>query len=479
MSALRPILRNVIRHPRSIAVIDDRGEYSFLKLGAGALFVAREVRAMTERKHVGIMLPTCAAFPMAMMGCWFARRVVVPFNFLLSREELDYVIRDSEVDTIITIKPMLEHIGGEEAIPEGVKLLKLEDMKTKGIPPLRWPPRAADDDLAAILYTSGTSGRPKGVMLTHGNLCSNAKAGIKHAQITERDTFLGVLPQFHSFGLTALTLIPLYQGSKVVYTARFVPRKIVELVEKHRPRIFIGIPSMYGALLSLRDAVYAGFLERFGIKILEGYGLTETSPVTNWSLPEKHREHAVGPALPDVDIRTIDDEGKLLEPGSEGEIIIAGPNVMAGYFKLQDETDKAFIQVDTPDAGRKRFFRTGDIGRVDEDGFLFITGRKKELIIVGGENVTPREIEEVLNAHASVHAAAVIGRKDDTRGEVPLAFVELEEDAEFDAAGLRNWCRERLAGYKVPREIRQIGELPRSATGKVLRRKLTPEMGDS
>ncbi len=499
MSALRPILRNVLLHPLSTAVVDDRGEHSFLKLGLGSLFTAREIERKTDQQHVGIMLPTSSAFPIALMGVWMAGRVAVPLNYLLSRDELAYVIRDSEVDTIITVKPLLDFIGGEEAIPDGIKLLMLDQMKTKGLPPLRWPPRTSADDMAAILYTSGTSGRPKGVMLTHGNLCSNAKAGIKHAQITERDTFLGVLPQFHSFGLTALTLIPLYQGSTVVYTARFVPRKIVELVEKHRPRIFIGIPSMYGAILSLKDAkpeqlqslelpvsggeplphaVYAGFQERFGIRILEGYGLTETAPVTNWSLPDQHREHAVGPSLPNVDIRIIDEEGKLLPVGSEGEIIIAGPNVMRGYYKLPDETREVFIHVDIPDEGRKQFFRTGDIGRLDEEGFLYITGRKKELIIVGGENVTPREIEEVLCAHASVHAAAVIPRRDDTRGEVPLAFVELEEGADFDEPTLRKWCRERLAGYKVPREIRRIDELPRSPTGKVLRRKLTLEMGE-
>ncbi len=208
---------------------------------------------------------------------------------------------------------------------------------------------------------------------------------------------------------------------------------------------------------------------------MEGYGLTETSPVTHWSTPGQHRRHAVGKALPGVRCVMVDAQDRPLPTGQEGEILLAGPMVMQGYYRLPQQTAEAFVTLTLDGGERVRFFRTGDIGKVDADGYLSITGRKKEMLIVAGENVFPREIEEVLNAHPSVKDAAVIGRMDGLRGEVPIAFVELKEglSAEaFDEAALRSWCRERLAGYKAPRSVYRVDALPRNPTGKVLRRKL-------
>ena len=497
MSLLRPILLKALTHPTRTAVIDDRGSYSYAKLLAGALFVSREIKRTTAAKHVGVMLPTSGAFPITLLGAWLADRVPVPLNYLLSKEELQYVIKDSDIDTLITSTQMLEFIGGAEVIPEGIKVVEMEKMKFKGVPPIAWPPNPDDDDLAVLLYTSGTSGKPKGVMLTHRNLQSNAEAAVSHAGITKADTFLGVLPQFHSFGLTVLTLLPLRIGARVVYTARFVPRKIVSLIEEHRPDIFIAVPSMYGALLSVKkaepdcfnsirlavsgaeplpDATFDAFKDRFGVQLLEGYGLTETSPATNWSTPAKNKRHSVGTALPGVGNVIVDGEDNPLPAGEEGEIILTGPNLMKGYYKLDKQTDEVFTKVVLPDSQHPvRAFRTGDIGKLDDDGFLYITGRKKEMLIVGGENVFPREIEEVLNNHPSVHASAVVGKQDGMRGEVPIAFVELEEGAEFDEGALRNHCRESLAQFKVPKEIRVLDELPRNPTGKILRRALKAE----
>jgi long-chain acyl-CoA synthetase len=304
----------------------------------------------------------------------------------------------------------------------------------------------------------------------------------------KRDVMLGVLPQFHTFGLTVLTLLPLCLGCRVVYTAKFMPKRILELAREHQPTAFIGIPSMYNALrlaksatredfASLRfavaggeplpDAVSDGFHEVFGVRICEGYGLTETAPVANVCLPHEYRPHSVGRPVPGVEERIVADDGRILGPGEEGEIRIKGPNVMPGYFKRPEETAAAF-----DDDG---FLRTGDMGRMDADGFLSITGRIKEMLIIGGENVFPREIEEVLDRHPSVKSSAVIGLPDVSRGEVPLAFVELVEGAEFDETALRSHCRETLAQYKVPREIRLLAELPRNPTGKIMRRGLTPE----
>ena len=503
MSLIASILRHAIVRPRATLVVDDRGETSALRLAAGSMFLARHVERATRRPHVGLMLPTSGAFAMALLGAWLARRVAVPLNYLLGREELLHVIRDSGIDTILTSRKLLDALEISENDTGDAKLLCLEDLSFKGLPPLRLPPRQRDDRLALLVYTSGTSGKPKGVELTFGNLQANVRDSIDFARLKRSTGFLGVLPQFHSFGITVLTLCPLVLGAKVIYTARFVPKKIVELIREHRPDVLVAVPSMFGALANVKkaqpddfqslkypisgaeplpDTIYETFLDRFGVQILEGYGLTETSPVCNWSTPQQHKRHAVGKPLPRVKNLIVADDGQtLLGPDEIGEIAIAGPNVMRGYHKLPELTNEVIRHLHVPGEPQPvRAFFTGDIGRVDPDGFLFITGRKKEMLIVGGENVFPREIEDVLVQHEDVAAAAVVGRRDDLRGEVPIAFIELAEhaaqpDTDFDDAPLRSFAREKLANYKVPREIRVVPQLPRSPTGKILRRELMDE----
>jgi long-chain acyl-CoA synthetase len=497
MNLLWPIILRAITKAKSTAVIDDRRSYSYGQILGGALHLAEKIQNSTDNRHVGIMLPTSGAFPMALLGAWLANRVAVPLNYLLAPEELEYVIKDSGVDFIISADMLMDHLekthGDQQFIPPGVKVMRLEQHDFSSIPTPCWPPWISSEDLAVLLYTSGTSGRPKGVMLSHGNLYSDVKNAVIHSGITNADTFLGVLPQFHSFGLTGLTLLPLYIGSKIINSSRFVPRQIVRLIKKHRPDVMMAVPSMYGAMLSVKqataedfksvrmavsggvplpNATYQAYIDRFNVHLLEGYGLTETSPVTHWSTPTRTKLKSVGPPLPCVTQIVIDQNDQTLGPGEEGEILMAGPNIMQGYYQLPKQTAEVFVDL-APDGGpTKRFFRTGDIGHFDEDGFLFITGRKKEMLIIGGENVFPREIEEVLNKHASVSDSAVIGKMDGMRGEVPVAFVELYDDAEFDDKDLRSWCRNHLASYKVPREIRHIETLPRNATGKIMRRKL-------
>lgn len=509
MSVLWPIARHAMMTPRRPAAVDDRRSYTYAQLFGGAMFLADQIENATALPHVGILLPTSGAFPMALLGTWLARRVAVPLNYLLSAQELAYVIQDSDIDTILTVGPMLDFLSSTAdafSLPAGVKCVHVDQLDFTGVPPLRWPPRHQRDDLAVILYTSGTSGRPKGVMLTHGNLRSNVDAAIRHAGLTQADTFLGVLPQFHSFGLTALTLLPLRLGAKAVYSARFVPKKVVGLIRKHRPDIVTAIPSMYGALLSVKDATAADFtsirlavsggeplpravsqqvLQRFGLHLREGYGLTETAPMTNWCTPDHHKPHSVGKTLPGVCVLVVDEHDQPLAPGREGQVIVSGPNVMKGYYKLPQQTQDVFVDLNPhrhntaltarpwSSAHRgQRFFRTGDIGHLDEEGYLYITGRLKEMMIIGGENVFPREIEEVLNQYPSVEDSAVAGKSDGLRGERPVAFVAMRNGEAFDETALRSWCRDRLAGYKVPREIRQVDAVPRGPTGKILRRNL-------
>ncbi len=492
MALLRPIFLRALLHPTRTAVVDDMGRWSYGKLLAGSFYLARAIRQQTDKPRVGLMLPTSGAFPAALLGCWQAGRVAVPLNYLLSKEDLHYVIADSGLDTIFTHSKLLDVVGAD-AIPQGVKVIKVDQMKFKGLPPLRWPASPRDEDLALLLYTSGTSGKPKGVMLSHGALDANVRGIIAHAHLDKRNRFLGVLPQFHAFGVTALTLMPLFLGAEVIYTARFIPRKLIELLREHKPNIFIAVPSMYGALLSVKSAtaedfaplqfavsgaeplsqsIVDAFESKFNCNLLEGYGLTETSPVTNWSTPQHNRNRAVGKPLPGVINLIVDEHNNILGPDKEGEILIVGPNLMLGYWNLPQQTAEVFVELNVPGRGMTKCFRTGDIGKIDQEGFLYITGRKKEMLIVAGENVFPREIEEVLNQHPSVKASAVIGKQDEMRGEVPIAFVELEEGATFDEGELRNFLRDRIAQFKVPREVRVVDALPRNPTGKILRREL-------
>jgi len=484
-SMLWPILRKAARYPLRVAIVDDQRSWRYLDLVLAAINLRRELDRTCRTDHVAIMLPTSGAFAMALLATWLGDRVAVPVNYLFGDDQRQRVLDHCDADTLITAGPMLEHLDWS---PKRLNVLKLDELNLRRLPLGKQAVRCryTGDELAAILYTSGTSGEPKGVMLTHRNLRSNVEAAIEHAGLTRSNGFLGVLPQFHSFGLSALTLVPLRLAARVIYSARFVPGRVVKLIGEHRPDVFMGIPSMYHALLGVKKATADDFRsvelavsgaeplpsrtrdrfrERFGVTILEGYGLTETSPIVSWAMPHMYREGTVGKLLPNVEVRIVDENtGERRARGEEGHILVRGPNVMAGYYKQPELTRQAI-----DDEG---FFHTGDMGRLDEDDYLTITGRLKEMMIIGGENVFPREIEEVLADHPAVQAAGVVGRPDESRGEVPVAFVEINEGEQFDETALRSWCREKLAGYKVPREIHHRDQLPRSPTGKILRRKL-------
>jgi len=478
-----PIIRSLLRTPLSVRVEGEQRDWTGLRLLYAAFRLADEIEQRSKSDHVALLLPTAGVFPVAALATWILGRTVVPLNYLLARKELQYVVNHCDTDCIITVDPMLEFLGYE---PTGADLLLLESVNFKRPPSPRIPARAGDSELAAILYTSGTSGFPKGVMLTHGNLSANVRQVIQRVEFSTNDKLLGTLPLFHSFGFTVLTLVPLTIGCKVVYVPRFVPQRIVRTIQEKRPTVMLGIATMYGALLKLKDAkaedfeslrlavaggealpdaVFEPFRDRFGVTICEGYGLTETAPVTHCSLPEDYVRGTVGQSFPGVETRIVDPETERTQPLSEpGEVRLKGPNVMPGYYKAPEETAAVF--------DKEGFFRTGDMGRMDEAGRLAITGRIKEMLIIGGENVFPREIESVLEQHEAVSLAGVIGIPDEQRGEVPAAFVELEEDAKVSGDELRAWCRSRLAPYKTPRFVRILEELPRGPTGKVLRRDL-------
>ena len=484
-SVLRPIVRNLLRRPWRTVVVDDWRAWRAIELYTAAVVLSKEIERRSKSPRVGVMLPTSGLFPVSLLASWLAGRTVVPVNYLLKPHERDAILSDANLEVVVSVSPMIEQFG---ELPSGIRTILLDQLHFPRLPRFRRLPNEDPDATSVVMYTSGTSGEPKGVELTARNLAANTWQCARWGEVTQRDVFLGVLPQFHSFGLTVLTLLPLTVGAKVVYTARFVPRKLFELFRKHRATGFVGIPAMYEGLLrdkkaspedcsSARLMISAGeplpaglsqrFEERFRVAINEGYGLTETGPAANWMRAADMVPGSVGKPLPLVEEKVVDASRQRVATDQEGEICVRGPNVMKGYYQRPEMTAAAF---DT-----EGYLHTGDLGRIDAQGRLYVTGRMSDLIIVAGENVFPREIEEVLNRHPMVVDSAVLGVPDRLRGEVPVAFVELAEGTTLDEARLRAYCRGLLASHKVPRRIVAVKELPRTPTGKVLKRFLPVE----
>src|SRR4051794_16686663 len=417
-----PLFAHAKQQPQHTAVIDDRGQYTHAQLAAASAGMAMYLSSQTQQPRVGLLLPTSAGFAASFYGTLLAGKTGVPINFLLGEREIAHIVKDSGIDTIVTVAPLA---GKLKDLPAGgsLKVIDLVELMQQFAPVLAGEgsgelveqaaaglPTPAADEVAVLMYTSGTSGLPKGVQLTYGNLSSDVEAAIRHADLQGKHRFLGILPLFHSTGLLATLIAPVRLGATVVYQARFSPVGVVKAVREHQISIIAAVPSMYGAMLRLKDAgpkdfenLYAaisggeplpatvreGFESKFGQPIYEGYGLTETIGPIAFNVPGQRRPGSVGRPIPGAEVRLADDDGNPVGQGQVGEVWLRGPMIMKGYYNLPDETAAAL----TPDG----FFKTGDLGRLDEDGYLFITGRKKDLIIVAGEKASPREIEEVLH----------------------------------------------------------------------------------
>ncbi len=415
-----------------------------------------------------------------MLAIWRAGKTAVPLNYLLPPHDLGFILQDSGMSGLIASK------FSDEAV---TKIRPLFDTRGKilmaddpDFVPAGGPDGGGDQDPALLLYTSGTTGRPKGVVLTHENLTANVDSCQKAGNFDENDSVLCLLPFSHTYAITGTFLLPMLNAAKMVLVDRFQPLKVLNLIAEHGTTCFLAIPSMYRVLAAtegdfdfssvrfpisggepLPVAVAEAFQKRFGVDIFEGYGQTEAAPVVSLNVPGGRKLGTVGRALPNVEIAIRDDQNKPLTPGEVGEIMVRGKNVMAGYHDLPEETAKTITD---------GWLHTGDLGYMDAEGYVTITGRKKDLIISAGENIYPREIEEALGQHPSVKEVAVIGIPDAVRGEVPKAFVIPEEGAAIDDKQLRSFCKERVAAYKVPKAFEIVPDLPRNPTGKVLKRML-------
>jgi long-chain acyl-CoA synthetase len=443
--------------------------------------------------RVGIMTPNVPHFPVFYYGVLRAGGVVVPMNPLLKSREVAHYLGDSGARLVVAWETAADEVragaaaaGTDAVIISGPTLAEVATWpSSQEVAPHEVAPRA-DDDTAVILYTSGTTGTPKGAELTHANLHRNASvAATSLFSLGPDDVVMGCLPLFHSFGQTCGLNAAVLSGACLTLIPRFSPETAIAVIGRDQVTVFEGVPTMYVAMLqrcessgsdvassSLRLCVSGGaalpvevlhgFEKQFGTVILEGYGLSETSPVATFNRAEQRQPGSIGVPIEGVELRLIDsDGGEVTELGEVGEIAIRGHNVMKGYWNRPQATEAAI---------RDGWFRTGDLARVDEDGFYYIVDRKKDMIIRGGFNVYPREIEEVLYEHPAVLEAAVIGVPHPTHGEEVAAAVSLRPGFAVAPAELREYVKQRVAAYKYPRHVWLVDELPKGPTGKLLKR---------
>lgn len=443
--------------------------------------------------RVGLVLPNVPAFASIFYGALLAGATVVPMNPLLTGREITYYLSDAGIKLVLAYDQMAD--GAQEAAGKqdgceavAVDARGLSEAQLEGSEPVTDVVEREGSDTAVILYTSGTTGQPKGAELTHDNLQTNAATTVETLiQPTTDDVIMGCLPLFHVFGLTCGLNAAVLSGACLALLPRFDPKQALELVGAAGVTIFEGVPTMYSAMLHVEDAasydvsslrvcisggsampveVLKSFEKTFSATVLEGYGLSETSPVASFNLPDRERKvGSIGYEVRGCEIRVVDEFGDDVTTGEIGELVIKGENVMKGYWNRPEETEESV---------KDGWFHTGDLAKKDDDGFLFIVDRKKQLIIRGGYNVYPREVEEALYEHPSVAEVAVVGIKHDDLGEEVGAAVVLAPGKEATEDELRAFAKERVAGYKYPRHLWFVDELPKGPTNKILHREITP-----
>ncbi|MCC7477526.1 AMP-binding protein [bacterium] len=494
-----------------VALIDGEQSYTYAQLLHASQAFGAVLAASTDKPAIGIFLPTSAAFTIANFAAQRAGLAVLPLNLLAPPRDLLFAITDSGIDTVVTSERMVQMLQG---LP--VKFVLFEEIARAAAagsqPPLsalQGREERKEDDLAVMLYTSGTSGTPKGVCLSHGNILTNIHDSLASFGEPVGEVTLGVLPSFHTFAYTATMGIPLHTGGTYITQPRFIPADALGAIEKHGVTLMLAIPTMYRVLTqmqkargfkvdSLKHALAGGeplppvveqeFHEAFGIPLWQGYGLTETSPVISFNTRASNVSGTAGKPIRNVEIRIIDDEGRELPAGEVGEILVKGPGIMLGYHQRPDLTAEVI---------KDGWLHTGDMGRLDENGHLAITGRKKEMIIVAGLKVFPPDVEAVLEGHPAVKNVAVLGVNDPVKGEQVKAYIvprdeelwsgmaegESEESVAARTAALkaleaelRAHAEAHLSPYKLPKVYEFRKELPLGPTGKVFKRALREEL---
>jgi long-chain acyl-CoA synthetase len=478
------------RSPERPALKLDDAEVSYAELDQAAARVAGLLHAKGVRPgdRVGVMLPNVPHFAVVYYGILRAGGVVVPMNVLLKEREVGFYLSDSDARLVFAWHQFADaaHAGSDEAhadclLVEPGEFEALLGRSERGEEVVE----RSGGDTAVILYTSGTTGTPKGAELTHDNLRRNVEIAAGLFGVDRDTVTLGALPLFHSFGQTCGLNTTIRAGGCLTLIPRFEAGRALEIIQRDRVAVFEGVPTVYAALLShprradfdtstLRVCVSGGaalpvevmrnFERAFGCSILEGYGLSETSPVASFNHPERQRKPgSIGTPVAGVHMKLVGEDGGEVPPGEVGEVAIRGHNVMKGYWRRPEAT---------ADAIRDGWFHTGDLARVDDDGYFFIVDRKKDMVIRGGYNVYPREVEEVLYEHPAVREAAVIGVPHPELGEEVAAAVALVAGAEVEEREIVQFVKAQLAAYKYPRLVWFVDELPKGPTGKILRREV-------
>ncbi|MSP11866.1 MAG: long-chain fatty acid--CoA ligase [Chloroflexi bacterium] len=509
MLNLSTVLENSAKeYPGNKAVIFNDIHLNYAQVNGAANQFANVLREMGVQpgEKVALMIPNIPYFPICYYGILKTGAVVVPMNVLFKGPEVEYHLEDSESVMLVVWEGFVEEAlkgfqvaetchrimviqapGSQAAYPEEVHIY--QKLMTQSKPVTETHP-TMPDDTAVILYTSGTTGRPKGAELTHFNMFSNAVYAARDLLgLQPGDIALAVLPLFHSFGQTCVMNACFGIGAGITLLPRFEPDKALAILERDGVNYFAGVPTMYWYLLNYPEAhkfnldkiasnlricasggsampveTMRAFEEKFKVQILEGYGLSETSPVASFNVRSRPRKPgSIGVPIWGVEMKIVDDNDHDLPQGESGEIVIRGHNVMKGYYRRQEATAETI---------KNGWFHSGDIGYMDEDSYFFIVDRKKDMIIRGGFNIYPREVEDVLMGHPAVSLAAVLGVPHEGLGEEVKAFVVLKAGTQATAEELIAYSKERLAAYKYPRTIEFRDQLPLNATGKILKREL-------
>ena len=485
---------SVEKHSAKTAIFWGEVELTYAQLWKQSRWMAAHLRdqlGVKEGDRVGIWLKNCPEFVPAVYGVLLCGAAVVPINNFLKPDEVLHILNDAGIDVLISEASLAEAFPKLEAGRIGLKIFQVENLK--GEDPSNAPSSSArsEKDLAVIIYTSGTTGRSKGAMLSHGNLLHNVESCRKILEAVSHDRFVVLLPMFHSFMLTVCIFLPLtVGGSMVLVKSLHPPKNIVVDIMTRQATILPAIPQLFRALANapipgqlplrlcisgaapLPGEILREFNAKFPIPLIEGYGLSEASPVVSINpIRGPWKAGSIGVPIPDVEVSVQDEAGNFLADEQVGEISVRGGNVMQGYWNQPEATAAAL---------RNGWLLTGDVGYRDSDGYYFITDRKKDMLLVNGINVYPREIEEIIYTFPGIKEAAVISQPDARKGEQPVAFVALNEGATLDERAIIGYIRERLADYKVPRHVHVLPALPRNATGKILKtelRKKVPQPG--
>ena len=427
-------------------------------------------------ENVGLLARNSPEFVFAYMAIVSLGALVVPVNYQLTAQEVAFIVKDAGMRNLVTASP-LELVVTQHRL---ARISEFASLPGEAAPCL--DDQIAEDDPCTIIYTSGTTGNPKGAVLTHRSLVSDAECFSQAMPVSAADNILCILPLYHCLAWTCIILSGFLHQSSVTILDTLVPKDVIAGIRKYQVTVMYGVPSVYGLLLktataedlkslrlfmsggaSLPQQVAEDFQRKFGIGVTEGYGLSEASPVvaTNPQFRAKHL--SIGLPIPGVSVRIVNPDDVTLPNGEVGELLVQGPNVMQGYFNLPDETARTL---------RGGWLHTGDLACQDEEGYLFIKDRLKDMIITHGENIYPREIEEQLYRYPGVTEAAVIGRPDPVRGQMVCAYLVLQEGQALDKKAIKAYLRDKLAAYKIPREFIQMAALPKNQSGKIMKRLL-------